>query len=190
MIAHPESKTYSPEAYLELETASKQRHEYINGEIRAMAGGTPNHNEIASILNGLLRLSLRGQPYSIFVADQRLWIPDYNIYTYPDVMVIQRPITLQQGRNDTVTNPLLIAEILSPSTRSYDKDEKFTAYRSIPTFEEYLLIDQYQLKVERYSKFNQKQWLFSEYTEPTDKIVLSSLPFEIQLGDLYADLEL
>ncbi|MFP4338603.1 MAG: Uma2 family endonuclease, partial [Halothece sp.] len=126
----------------------------------------------------------------IFVADQRLWIPEFNIYTYPDVMVIQRPVMLQQGRNDTVTNPLMIAEIISQSTRSYDKDEKFTAYRSLPTFQEYLLIDQYQLKVERYSKFNQKQWLFSEYTEATDKIVLSSLPFEIQLGDLYSDLDL
>ncbi|MFW6316513.1 MAG: Uma2 family endonuclease, partial [Cyanobacteriota bacterium] len=65
MIAQPEPKTYSPEAYLELETASEERHEYINGEIRSMAEGTPNHNELASILNGLLRLSLRGQPYIV-----------------------------------------------------------------------------------------------------------------------------
>jgi len=191
MIAQSEQKTYySPESYLALETSSQQRHEYLNGEIIPMTGGTPNHNEIASILNALLRFSLRGQPYSIFVADQRLWIPRFNIYTYPDVMVISHPIALQEGRNDTVTNPLMIAEVLSKSTKSYDKDEKFEAYRSISTFQEYLLIDQYQQQVQQYSKVGEQRWLFCEYTNPESKLVLSSVPVEMLLGDLYEGLEL
>ena len=135
--------TYTPEEYLAIEIASETRHEYINGEIISMAGGTPEHNEIASILNATFRINLRGQPYSIFIADQRLWISDKKLYTYPDVMIIQRPIQLQGSRKDTVTNPLLIAEVLSQSTKSYDKQEKFAAYRTIPSFQEYLLIDQY-----------------------------------------------
>ncbi|PNW32011.1 UNVERIFIED_CONTAM: hypothetical protein BEN50_02750 [Euhalothece sp. KZN 001] len=190
MIAQSQTKTYSREAYLELETHSEARHEYINGEIVPMTGGTPNHNEIASILNALLRFSLRGQPYSIFIADQRLWIPQFNIYTYPDVMVVSRPIILQEGRNDTVTNPLLIAEILSKSTKSYDRDEKFSAYRSLPTFQEYLLIDQYQQKVEQYSKMEEQRWLFCEYIHPEAQIISSSLPVKIRLSDLYDGLQL
>lgn len=121
MIAQSEQKTYySLESYLAWEMSSEQRHEYLNGKFVPMTGGTPNHNEIASILNVLLRFSLRGQPYRIFVADQQLGIPKFNIYTDPDVMVISHPIALQKGGNDTVTNPLMIAEVLSKSTKRYD----------------------------------------------------------------------
>ena len=99
---HAETKTiYTPEEYLNFEVDSDTRHEYINGEIVPVTGGTPEHNEIVSILNAALRTSLKGKPYSIFVADQRLWIPDRELYTYPDVMVVPRPLQRQQGRTDT-----------------------------------------------------------------------------------------
>ena len=181
--------TYTPEEYLAIEIASETRHEYINGEIIAMAGGTPEHNEIASILNATLRINLRGQPFSIFIADQRLWIPDKKLYTYPDVMIIQRPIQLQKSRKDTVTNPLLIAEVLSQSTKSYDKHEKFAAYRTIPSFQEYLLIDQYTQHIEHYSKSNVNQWIFSEYNNPEDCIKLTSISCEIPLLEIYDGIE-
>lgn len=189
MIAQTEKKIYTPETYLEFELSSDERHEYIDGELIPMTGGTPNHNEIASILNAALRMSLKGQPYSIFVADQRLWIPEYKIYTYPDVMVIQRPIALQEGRLDTVMNPVAIAEVLSKTTKSYDKDGKFAAYRSIPGFQEYLLIDQYSLHIEMYSKTEANKWIFSEYKSPGDRIVLSSISFAIALADLYDNID-
>lgn len=176
---------YTPDEYLAIEIASETRHEYINGEMISMTGGTPEHNEIASILNAILRINLRGKPYSIFIADQRLWIPERKLYTYPDVMIIQRPIQLQTGRKDTVTNPILIAEVLSQSTRSYDKDEKFSAYRTIPSFQEYLLIDQYSQHIEHYSKSNFKQWIFSEYSNPEDCIQLVSIACEIPLLEIY-----
>ncbi|MDJ1179429.1 Uma2 family endonuclease [Roseofilum sp. BLCC_M91] len=181
---------YTPEAYLDLEINSQERHEYRSGEIIPMTGGTPNHNELMSILNAFLRVALRGQSYGIFIADQRLWIPEFKIYTYPDVMVISRPVQLQEGRKDTVTNPLMIAEVLSKSTKNYDKDEKFAAYRSIPSFQEYLLIDQSQFKVEHYYKAQVNQWIFSEYKSREDSVNLSSLPCEIPLADLYDDLQL
>ena len=190
MLLQTEKKHYTIEEYLDFELASEERHEYLNGEIVPMTGGTPNHNEIASILNAALRVSLRGKPYSIFIADQRLWIPQFNVYTYPDVMVVARPIELQSGRNDTITNPLLIFEILSKSTKAYDRDEKFAAYRSIPSFCEYLLIDQHRFQVEQYAKTEGNKWIFSEYKNPEDSLVLTSIPVEILLADLYEGIEL
>ena len=185
----PPKTIYTPEEYLDAEIVSETRHEYINGEIIPMTGGTPEHNEIASILNAILRINLRGKPYSIFIADQRLWIPERKLYTYPDVMIIQRPIQLQTGRKDTVTNPIFIAEVLSQSTKSYDKDEKFSAYRTIPSFQEYLLIDQYSQHIEHYSKSNVKQWIFSEYNNPEDCIKLTSISCEISLLEVYDGIE-
>jgi Uma2 family endonuclease len=185
-----EKKNYTPDEYLEFEVNSDTRHEYINREIIPMTGGTPEHNEIASILNAALRVSLKGKPYSIFIADQRLWIPDRKLYTYPDVMVVPRPLERQQGRTDTITNPVMIAEVLSKSTKSYDRDEKFSAYRTIPTFREYLLIDQYKIQVEQYSKTESNKWVFTEYNSIESQISLLSIPFEICLADLYESIEL
>jgi Uma2 family endonuclease len=184
-----EEKSYTPDEYLDFEVNSDIRHEYINGEIIPMTGGTPEHNEIASILNAALRISLKGQPYSIFVADQRLWIPDRNLYTYPDVMVVPRPLQRQQGRTDTISNPVMIAEVLSKSTKNYDRDEKFSAYRTLSTFQEYLLIDQYTPHVEQYSKTDSHKWIFTEYNDPESSIALLSIPFEIRLADLYESVE-
>ena len=89
-----EKKTYTREEYLESEILSEERHEYIDGEIKLMAGGTPNHNDIGGNLYILLKLALRQQPYRTFHAEQRLWLPERNIYTYPDVMVLEKPIQL------------------------------------------------------------------------------------------------
>ncbi|MFM9266519.1 Uma2 family endonuclease [Tychonema sp. BBK16] len=189
MIAQVETKTYTAEEYLEAEVNSQDRHEFINGEIVLMAGGTPNHNEITSILNAILRVSLKGKPYSIFASDQRLWVPQLNNYTYPDVMVVAKPIQLQSGRTDTITNPVLIAEVLSKGTRAYDRDDKFAAYRSIPSFQEYLLIDQYRLRVEQYSKTDANKWIFSEYGVIGDRLMLTSVQVEISVADLYENIE-
>ena len=189
MIAQVETKTYTAQEYLEAEVNSQDRHEFINGEIVLMAGGTPNHNEVTSILNAILRVSLKGKPYSIFASDQRLWVPQLNNYTYPDLMVVAKPIELQSGRTDTITNPLLIAEVLSKGTRAYDRDEKFAAYRSIPSFQEYLLIDQYRLRVEQYSKTDANKWIFSEYSCGGDRLMLTSVQVEIAIVDLYENIE-
>lgn len=189
MMQTEEKKIHTPDDYLDFEVNSDTRHEYINGEVIPLTGGTPEHNEIASLLNAALRVSLKGQPYSIFVADQRLWIPERNLYSYPDVMVVPRPLQRQQGRTDTITNPVMIAEVLSKSTKNYDRDEKFSAYRTISTFQEYLLIDQYTHHVEQYSKIESHKWIFTEYNDTESFITLSSIPFKIQLADLYESVE-
>jgi Uma2 family endonuclease len=180
-----EKKNYTPEEYLELEANSEERHEYIDGEIVLMPGGMPNHNRITGNFYAALNFALKRKPYDVFVTDQRLWIPRKCIYTYPDVMIIQGELQLQEGRKDTITNPMIIAEVLSNSTKAYDKDEKFRAYRTISSFQEYVLIDQYSLHVEQYYKTEPRKWIFSEYDGAEAILSLNSVPFEIALADLY-----
>lgn len=184
-----EPKTYTAAEYLDLEVVAQERHEYIDGEIIVMPGGTPNHNEIVSNLLIALKLSLKAKPYRTFICDQRLWIPNRNTYTYPDIMVVSTPVELQEGRTDTVTNPCLIAEVLSKSTQDYDRSEKFVAYRTIETFQEYLLIDQYCIYVEHYVKTAAHQWLLTEYSNPDVTLTLSTIDVPIQIKDLYENIE-
>jgi Uma2 family endonuclease len=187
MIAQPQvsSRTYTPEEYLELELASEERHEYIGGDIIPMTGGTPNHNRIVRNLCTALTVGLRGQPYEAFVADQRLWIPERRIYTYPDVMVVQGELVYQQGRQDTLTNPLVIIEVLSKSIRNYDRGEKFVAYRTIPMFQEYVLVDQYTCQVEQYTKTGEKTWMLRVYDRPDEQLEFAAFPWTIALADIY-----
>ncbi len=185
MIIAQEKRYYSPEEYLEFELNSDIRHEYIDGLIIPMTGGTPNHNQIAGNFYAVLNFALKRQPYQVFVTDQRLWIPNRKIHTYPDIMIVQTPLVFEEGRKDTITNPVMIAEVLSNSTKSYDKDEKFAAYRTIPTFQEYILIDQYSIHVEQYYKIGDNKWVFSEYTDPEASLNLASVPYQILLADIY-----
>ena len=136
-----------------------------------------------------LKFLLKNRSYDIFVLGQRLWIQGRNIYTYPDIMVLEQPIQLQENRTDTVMNPCLIAEVLSKSTKDYDRSEKFRSYRTIETFQEYLLIDQYQIHVEHCVKTAEYQWLLSEYTDPQVTLTLNSVNIELKIADLYENIE-
>jgi Uma2 family endonuclease len=185
MVAQVEKNRYTAEEYLELEIASDIRSEYHDGEIIPMTGGLPNHNDISGNLYILLKSALNRQNYRVFHVDQRLWVSGAKLYTYPDVMVLPKPIELQTGRRDTVTNPCFIAEVLSKSTQNYDRGEQFVAYRSIPTFQEYLLIDQYRVHVEHHVKTAANQWLFSEYDDPTVVLSLDTFEVQIAIADLY-----
>ncbi len=183
------TKPYTAEEYLALEVESEVRSEFRDGEIVEMAGGTPEHNEISRMLVFLLTAALRKQPYSIFVIDQRLWLPDVNRYTYPDVMVTPRPPELQPNRKDTVMSPILIAETLSSSTEAYDRGDKFTYYRTIESFQEYVLIEQYRPHVEHYVKQGDNEWLFKDYSGLESSLKLASVGVEIALVDLYEAVE-
>ncbi|MBE9009005.1 Uma2 family endonuclease [Pseudanabaenaceae cyanobacterium LEGE 13415] len=189
MILQTETKRKcTPEEYLEAEVQSDERHEYNDGEILLMTGGLPNHNKIAGAFYAALRYALKRQPYETFMADQRLWIPEKKIYTYPDVMILTKPLQYQEGRRDILINPLLIAEVLSKSTQNYDRAGKFSAYRSIPSFQEYLLIDQYSIHVEHYTKDGER-WILVDYEDKNAEITLSSVPCRILVADLYDDID-
>ena len=179
------SHYYTPEEYLELEEKAEYKSEYRDGEIVAMAGGTTNHNEIAGNLYANLKFALRKKNYRVYIGDVRLWIPRYRQYTYPDVMVIEgEPIYADKGTT-TVTNPLLIAEVLSKSTQNYDLGDKFAYYRSIPELKEYILIAQKKFHFMQYQKMEDNKWLLSEYENEDAVINLATVDFEIELSEIY-----
>jgi Uma2 family endonuclease len=185
MQVQAQKRYYTPEEYLELEEAADYKSEYRDGEIVPMTGGTTNHNKIALNFAAYLKFALRGQDYDIYIGDVRLWIPRYRQYTYPDVMVIQgEPLYTGTGTT-TVMNPLLIVEVLSKSTKNYDLGDKFIYYRSIPEFQEYILIDQTKHHVMQYTKTSDGKWLLTEHESQEAILELSSIEFKINLSEIY-----
>lgn len=176
------TKKHSLTDYFDREILAETRNEYIDGEINPMTGGTPTHNTLVMNLSSLLHITLP-IPYRVFVTDQRLWIPDRNIATYPDVMVMSEPLEYQEGRKDTLVNPILIAEILSPSTANYDRIGKFTSYRTISSFQEYLLVSQDRQYVEHFYKEGDR-WIFTAY-ENDATISLTSFEIAIAISAIY-----
>ena len=186
----PTKTYYSPEEYLELETVAEYRSEYHDGQTIPMAGGKPNHNQLAINLTSAINYNLRKKPYLMFMSDLRLWIPNCSLYTYLDVMVVPTPLVFAENRQDTITNPLMIAKILSDSTEKYDRGDKFRMYRTIPSFKEYLLISQTAMQVEKFTKNDSNQWVLSEYAGKDAKITFNSFEFEISLDELFDRVEL
>lgn len=180
-----EQRYYSTEEYLALEEEADYKSEYIDGQIFPMAGGSTNHNQIAGNFYAELNFAFKKLDYRVFMSDVRLWIPQRRIYTYPDVMVIAGEPDYYNNRTDTITNPQVIIEVLSKSTKGYDRSGKFRLYRTIPTLEEYLLLDQTKIYVEHFSKTDAKRWSFREYDESDQAIALSSVDFQISLADAY-----
>ena len=176
---------YSPEEYLKLEEAAEFRSEYHDGQIIPMTGGTPNHNQIALNLGGAINFATKGQPYRVNVNDLRLWIPSKRVYTYPDVMLVAGKLEFFKGRKDTITNAVMVAEVLSKSTANYDRGDKFKLFRTIPTLREYILIDQYEMHIEQFVKTDDNKWILSEYAGADAVLVLSSVRFEMSLGEMY-----
>jgi Uma2 family endonuclease len=176
---------YTPEEYLEIEEKAEYKSEYRDGEIVPMTGGTTNHNKIALNLAASLKIGLRRKNYDVYIGDVRLWIPRYRQHTYPDVMVIEGEPIYTGTSTTTVMNPMLIAEVLSKSTKNYDQGDKFLYYRSIPEFKEYILIDQYEYHVMQYVKTAENQWSFTELEDESATLSLQTVDFKIELRDLY-----
>ncbi|MBE9208991.1 Uma2 family endonuclease [Nostoc sp. LEGE 06077] len=190
MQIQTQKEHYTPEEYLQLEETSEFKHEYYDGEIVPMAGGTTNHNEIAGNFYANFKLKMRGKNYKIYIGDVRLWIPRYRIYTYPDAMVIEGEPIYEGNSTTTVTNPEVIIEVLSKSTQSHDKIDKFRFYRSIPTFKEYIIVNQYEYLIEHYAKNANNQWVLTEYESLDAVLSLQTIDFEIPLSDIYEGVNL
>ena len=184
MSTQTKSRHFSPSEYLELEEVATFRSEYHDGEIVSMTGGTAEHNQIAINLVTFLRSAIKGKNYRLYINDMRLWIPRYREYTYPDVMLIDGKPVFEGDRRTTVINPSLIIEVLSNSTKNYDKGEKFDYYRSIPEFKEYILVEQYQPYVTQYKKTNDG-WLLTEYESLDSVVNLYAIALQIPLSEIY-----
>ncbi|WP_322742351.1 Uma2 family endonuclease [Gloeocapsopsis crepidinum] len=146
-----QQRYYTPEEYLKLEKAAEYKSEYLDGQIVPMAGSSTNHNRIALNLSAAMNFAFRQQNYEVFMGDVRLWIPEKRFYTYPDVMAIAGEPEYYNNRTDTVTNPQVIVEVLSELTQGYDREEN-CAYRTIASFQEYLLVDQNSIHIDHFSQ--------------------------------------
>lgn len=186
----PPPQTHTAADYFALEATAIDKHEYHNGVITPMVGGTPNHNRIAGNLYAALYFALKKTEYDVFMTDQRLQIPEANRYTYPDIMVTQGEIQLMPGRTDTLLDALLIVEVLSKSTSEQDRTDKFAAYKTLPSFREYVLINQYRVWVEHYCKQDDRSWIYTSYNDPSNTLTLSTVPFEIEVAELYDRVQL
>jgi Uma2 family endonuclease len=185
MQIQTEKYHYTPEEYLELEEKAEYKNEYRDGAIVPMTGGTTNHNKIVINFCRKFPLTINAQDYDIYAGDIRLWISRYRIYTYPDVMVIKGNPVYEGTGTTTVTNPLLIVEVLSNSTKNYDGGDKFDFYRSLAGFQEYILIDQYRFYVKQFAKNQEGKWVLTEYEGEDSILVLESVEFQISFQELY-----
>jgi Uma2 family endonuclease len=176
---------YSVEEYLHREELSDTKHEYYRGDIFAMTGGSIDHNRIAGNVFAALSEGLRGGPCEAFTGDMRLLVERHTLYCYPDAMVICGEPAFAPGRRDVVTNPTLILEVLSPSTKIYDRGEKFNFYRNIPTFQEYLLVDQSRVYAEQWQRQENGSWLLSEFDRLDQEIAFPSIGITIPVYRLY-----
>lgn len=173
------------EEYFAREDIAEHRSEYYCGDVFAMAGGTPNHNRITVNLTSRLSTQLRGGPCEAFASDLRVQVKQDIHYTYPDVLVVCGELKLAEGRSDTIVNPVVIIEVLSESTKDYDRGTKFTAYRSIETLTDYILVDQNTVHIEYFSKESDGTWRLREYFSTEEVIEVKSIEAKLPAEGIY-----
>ena len=187
-LPDPTKTHFTLDEYRAMEETAQERHEYCNGEIIAMSGGSPAHSRITVDVTTFLNGALRDTNFQTYNGDLRIWIPGFNHGTYPDITVIDGEPEFNADRTDEILNPLLIVEVLSPSTEAYDRGEKFRKYRSIASFCEYLLVSQTEPYIEQYyncDRQNSDRWQWQVYDGIDRAIVLHSLNIELPMPEVY-----
>jgi len=179
-------ETMSLEQYFALAEASVEKLEYLGGEIFAMSGGTPNHAQVAMNVGTALTNRLRGRGCRAYSSDLRIHIPDTGLFTYPDISVICGPILYLVGRKDTVVNPVVLVEVLSPSTEAYDRGEKAAHYRSIASLQSYVLVSIARMAVERFDRASDGSWSLRDCPEV---LAIPALGIELPVAEIYAEVD-
>lgn len=185
MSAEPTRRRVTVEEYLHLERSSETRNEYLDGEIFARAGASRRHNLIAVNVAATLHGQLRGRPCEVYPGDMRLHIPATGLYTYPDVTGVCGEPRFEDAELDTLLNPTLVIEILSPTTEGYDRGKKFAHYRTIESLREVVLISQEEPRVESFSHQADGHWVLSEAVRLDETVALASIGCELRLADVY-----
>jgi Uma2 family endonuclease len=184
-------KIYTLEEYLQREERSLSKNEFYNGQIIPMPGAKYNHNKIAT--NTIIALdkviSTLTTYHEVLNSDQKVYIVAENTAVYPDALVICEKPEFWQGREDLITNPILIVEILSKSTRKYDLKDKFSLYQLIPSFREYITIEQNKPQVQAWFMQDEETWKVSKASDLTQTIHIRSLNIDLNLSDIYRRVE-
>jgi len=186
MMVAIQKQKWTVEEYLAMERASEEKHEFLDGEIYLMSGASFNHNQIVGRTLGLLFVQLQNGPCDVLPSDMRVKVNDSGLYTYPDIIVICGEPKVEETEQDTLLNPILIIEVLSPSTESYDRCKKFQHYRALDSLQEYVLIAQDQARIERYLRQPSGEWLLSDAVGLEAVIDLPSIQCKLALADVYA----
>ncbi len=174
--------------YLVRERAAEYRSEYLAGRVRAMTGASRQHNRIVVNLTMLLGEQLRDRPCELFVSDIRVKVAKARLYTYPDVAVTCGPARFEDPLTDTLLNPVLVIEVLSPSAESYDRGEKFAYYRQLESLREYVLIAQERMHVEHHAR--ERDWAPALRDAPDDVLELPAIECALRLAALYERVDL
>lgn len=176
---------YTVEEYLEMERASNVKHEYYQGEIFAMSGASPRHNRMFTNVFGKLCMQLEGCSCFPYGSDMRMHIPENTLYTYPDISIYcDDPDTIDDD-DDNKSNPTVIIELLSPSTRTYDLGKKFELYKAIPTLKEYILIDTESIVVKSWRINAHNCWIWEEYKTLQDIFLIPTVGVSLSMQDIY-----
>lgn len=178
-------KQFTIEEYLEYENASEEKHEYYQGEIFAMSGSKVTHNIIAGNLYFSLRKKLQGKSCQPFNSDQRIYIPQNTLFTYPDISVICGDILTKDNDEWNIINPAVLIEVLSPSTRNYDKGEKFGLYRDIASLKEYIIVDSEKVHIEVFRINATGHWELEEYKTINGQLEVRAIGLFISMSDIY-----
>ncbi|MEI6778909.1 MAG: Uma2 family endonuclease [Chloroflexales bacterium] len=189
MTAQPKRDMTEAE-YLDHERASITKSEYYDGHVYAMTGAKEPHNLIAGNVIASLHGQLRRKPCRVYPSDMRVKVVQTGLNTYPDVVVLCGVPQFVDEKHDTITNPIVIIEILSPSTERYDRGMKFRHYRSIETLRDYILIAQDRQHIEHYTRHENGQWLFEETSINEERISIQSIECVLSLEDTYEKVEL
>lgn len=170
--------------YLAFERQAEARHEYLDGEVFAMTGASRSHNLIEGNIFGEIRNQLRRRPCEAYHESMRVRTPA-GLFTYPDVVVVCGEPRFDDTEFDTLFNPTLLVEVLSPSTESYDRGTKAIAYRAIPSLQEYVLVAQSRIHVEHWQRHSVDEWLMKDLRDREQILELPSIACKLLLGDIY-----
>jgi Uma2 family endonuclease len=175
----------SIEEYLAYDASIEGRAEYYDGEIFDMAGGSPTHSGIAVNFSGAAFGLLEDSPCNIFSSDLRVFIPEECSFVYPDVSIVCGELELSKLDQNSILNPKVIVEVISPSSESFDRIGKFNRYATIPSLYEYVLIEQSRLQVDVFLRMPENKWLLSRYTERDQLVQLASLGIAVPMAMIY-----
>jgi Uma2 family endonuclease len=184
MSALTEKKKYTSAEYLALEEKAEFRSEFLDGNIIEMSGGTENHNSITLNIAAEFRARLRGKCRTHAI-DVKVWIDSWNSFVYPDVFVVCGESNYYNNRKDILTNPQLIIEVLSDSTKIYDKGDKFIGYQTLESLKEYVLVDQDKFLVEQFTKNSDGKWVYQATIGQKSSVNFESLNVTLTLDEIY-----
>jgi len=184
MTALPKKKKYTPAEYLVLEEAAESKNEFWNGEIVAMSGAKIDHQQIVSNITEFLGSKVRGR-CRVFPSEMKVWVKKRNKFFYPDLTIICDQPSFYKNRRDTIDNPKLIIEVLSKSTASFDRAEKFLSYQTLEPLDEYVLISQDKALVEQYIKRDDGNWIYKATIGLESSVEFGSVKSELSLKEIY-----